>query len=505
MGLLHSIFVLILFLIPLVYHLRQRKKQKLWPPSPPALPILGHLHLLKPTPHIALQKLLTKYGPLISLRFGVCPVLIVSSPSLAEECFTKTNDIIFANRPDSTSGRILGYNNTTLILAPYGVHWRNLRRITTIHVFSSISLHRFSSVWTEEIRFAIEKLLPAGSSSDCEGTERSWKAVNLNTLFKKLMLNVIMKMVAGKRWPSDQPADSFIPQQVSNLCDYIPILKWIGYGGLKKNVLKILEDRDNFVQSLIDEARLAQESKDGSSSFGIKTVTQTLLSLQKEDPDYYTDDILKGIMITMFAAGTHTSGLTMEWAMSYMLNHPEVLEKAKNELQNNINMKPGGLITDADLAKLPYLRCIINETLRLSPPAPTLVPHYSSDDCTIGGFRIRKGTTLMVNAWAIHRDPDVWEEPEKFIPERFEGLDDHGGVIHEGSSKFLPFGKGRRACPGAAMAMRLVGMSLAALIQGFEWKRVGTEMVDLEEKVITTLGKSKPLEALYRPRQLVNG
>ncbi|CAI9106647.1 OLC1v1005850C1 [Oldenlandia corymbosa var. corymbosa] len=263
--------------------------------------------------------------------------------------------------------------------------------------------------------------------------------------------------------------------------------------------MKIHEDRDNSLQNLIDEARSSSthddDKLDGTNpSSGLKTVVKILLSLQEDDPEYYNDDILKGILLTMLSAGTHTSAHTMEWAMSYMLNHPEVLEKAKTELENNINIQqPGDLITDTSIVNLTYLHCIINETLRLSPPAPTLVPHYSSEDGTIGGFRIRKGTTLMVNARAIHRNPNVWKEPDKFIPERFEGFDDPGGIIHEGSSKFLPFGKGRRACPGAAMAMRLVGMTLAGLIMNFEWKRIGTEMVDLEEKLEGTLGKSKPL------------
>ncbi|CAI9106642.1 OLC1v1005846C1 [Oldenlandia corymbosa var. corymbosa] len=469
----NSILIPILFFIPLVYLLRGRKKQKQLrprPPTPPARPILGHLHLLKNAPfHLSLHKISIKYGPLVSLRFGVRPTLLVSSPSLVEECFSKTNDIVFANRPESVSGKIAGYNNTTIILSPYGDHWRNLLRVTTIHVFSRISLDRFSSLRTEEIRFMIQKVvLP--ESNNC------WKVVNLNSFFRELVLNVITKMVAGKRWPADQTTDSFVPQQVTNLVDYIPILRWIGYdGGLKKAVLKIHKDRDTFIQSLIDEARLSiQEDKKhnvSNSSSGFKTVVQTLLSLQEEEPDYYTDDILKGIVL-----------------------------KAKNEI-DNLNLKPGDLISDKDLAKLPYLRCIINETLRLSPPAPTLIPHYSSEDCTIGGFRILKGTTLIVNAWTIHRNPNVWEEPDKFIPERFEGFDDHGGVINEGSSKFLPFGKGRRACPGAAMAMRLIGLTLASLIQRFDWKRVGTEMVDLEGEAVPTLGKSKPLEALYKPRE----
>ena len=195
----------------------------------------------------------------------------------------------------------------------------------------------------------------------------------------------------------------------------------------------------------------------------------------------------------MFTAGTDTSFLTMQWAMSLLLNHPEVLEKARNEIDEHIGQ--GRLIEDSDFPKLPYLRCIINETLRLFPAAPLLVPHFSSEDCTISGYKIPRNTTLMINAWAIHRDPNLWEEPTKFKPERFEGID----VGCEGF-KFIPFGKGRRTCPGNTLAIRFVALTLGTLIQCFEWKRLGQELVDLEERSSLTMHKVKPLDALCKPR-----
>ncbi|KAL3519165.1 hypothetical protein ACH5RR_021754 [Cinchona calisaya] len=483
--------ITLIFIISLKYHLQQ-KNRKLRPPSPPALPILGHLHLVKTAPHLALQKLSAKYGPLISLRFGVRPILVVSSPSLAEECLTKTNDIVFANRPQSVSSKYLGYNSTTLIFSPYGDHWRNLRRVTTIHIFSSVSLHRFSSTWTEEIRFIVKKLYSSSSEDDEQKT--GWKVANVNSLLRELVFNIIMKMVAGKRWPTDQPGDMFIPQSLTNLCDYFPILRWIGYGG-QKGVIDLHKKRDEILQDVIDRSRNKEDAESGwCSKETRKTIVQQLFSLKEAEPEYYTDEIVKGIIQAMLSAGTHTSSQTMEWAMTYLLNHPKVLEKARNEIDKT---KSGHFLDDSDLPKLPYLRCIINETLRIFPPAPTLVPHYSSEDCTIGGYKVSKGTTLMINAWAIQRDPKVWEEPNKFKPERFEGIDEGGW--NEGF-KFLPFGKGRRICPGAAMAMRLVGLALGTLIQCFEWERIGPEMVDLEDKPGSTLAKAKPLKALYKPR-----
>lgn len=179
--------------------------------------------------------------------------------------------------------------------------------------------------------------------------------------------------------------------------------------------------------------------------------------------------------------------------MSLLLNHPNELEKVMNEIEENI--APGRLLEESDLHKLPYLRCIIYETLRMYPVGPLLVPHYSSEGCNIGGFDIARGTTLLVNAWAIQRDSDSWEDPGTFKPERFRGFE-----VGCDGYRFVSFGVGRRACPGYGMAMRLMGLALATLIQCFDWERKDPELVDMEEFAGITLSKARPLEALFRPR-----
>ncbi|KAH0718663.1 hypothetical protein KY285_014694 [Solanum tuberosum] len=130
---------------------------------------------------------------------------------------------------------------------------------------------------------------------------------------------------------------------------------------------------------------------------------------------------------------------------------PEVLEKARTEIDNHVGKDR--LVDEADLPKLKYLQSIISETLRLFPAAPMLLPHESSEDCKVAGFHIPRGTMLLVNAWAIHRDPLHWEDPDSFKLERFEGVEVE-------SWKLLPFGMGRRACPGSGLAQRVVGLAL---------------------------------------------
>ncbi|CDP16980.1 unnamed protein product [Coffea canephora] len=192
----------------------------------------------------------------------------------------------------------------------------------------------------------------------------------------------------------------------------------------------------------------------------------------------YTDQIIKGIILVIYywyvvlTARTDTSSMTIEWGLSLLLNYPEVLEKARTKLDAQVGIDR--LVDEHDLSNLPYVHNISSETLRLYPAALMLVPHESSDDCKIGGYNIPRGTILLVNAWAVHKDPNIWDDPTSFKPERFEGF-------WLQPSKLIPFVMGRRSYPGSGLAQRVVGLALGSLIQSFDWKRIGEEKIDLAE------------------------
>lgn len=190
-------------------------------------------------------------------------------------------------------------------------------------------------------------------------------------------------------------------------------------------------------------------------------------------------------------AGTDTMSISMEWAMALLLNHPETLAKVKSEIDEHV--PKDRLLDEQDLPKLTYLGHVITETLRLYPPVPFLIPHQSSEDCKVSGYDIPKGTMLLVNLWAIHRDPRLWDEPEVFKPERHEARKENEFM--------LPFGSGRRKCPGGGIAKRVLGLALGTMIQCFEWERVSEEMVDMSHGVGFSIPKVKPLEAMCKPRE----
>ncbi|KAJ9674284.1 hypothetical protein PVL29_023689 [Vitis rotundifolia] len=486
--------LLFLFIYFLTKHFFQSNKKL--PPSPPlSLPIIGHLHLLKKPLHRTFAKISNQYGPILFIRFGSRPVIIVSSPSGAEECFSK-NDIVFANRPRLLAGKHLGYNYTTLTWAPYGQHWRNLRRIASLEILSSNRLQMFYDIRIDEVRALLCQLFRASS-------EGQFSAVDMKSMFFELTLNNMMRMISGKRYYGDSVteleetrkfreivAETFELSGATNTVDFVPFLKWIGLNGIEKKLVILQGKRDGFMQNLIEEhRRMRSSSCEGRS----KTMLDVLLSLQETEPECYTDDIIRGMMQVMLSAGTDTSAGTMEWAMSLLLNNPEALEKAQAEIDSHLGKSR--LIDELDIAELPYLRGIIKETLRMYPAAPLLVPHESSEECTVGGFRVPSGTMLLVNMWAIQNDPMLWAEPSKFKPERFQGPEgQRNGFM------FSPFGAGRRGCPGEGLAMRVVGLALGSLIQCFEWERVDEEMVDMSEGTGLTMPKAQSLVAKCRPR-----
>lgn len=204
-------------------------------------------------------------------------------------------------------------------------------------------------------------------------------------------------------------------------------------------------------------------------------------------------------MQVIVLAGTDTSAVTIEWAMSNLLNHPEVLEKAKAEIDSQFGQEK--LIDEPDVSKLHYLQSIILETLRLYPAAPLMIPHVPSSDCTVAGYNVPRGTTVLVNVWSIHKDPKNWDDPTSFKPERFENGDVKLG---EYSNKLMPFGLGRRACPGANLAQRMVGLTLGSLIQCFEWERVDGKEIDMSEGNGSIMPKLVPLEAMCKARPIVS-
>ncbi|KAJ3682513.1 hypothetical protein LUZ60_015086 [Juncus effusus] len=479
------ISLLFLFIVKLSLNYLNKGNRKKLPPSPPSLPILGHLHLLKTPLHQTLIKISNQYGPATFLRFGSRPALVVSSRSLVDQCFTK-HDIAFSNRvhlPSVMMPNIIGLSNNN----PY---WRNVRQISAIELLSTQKLQTSLYIRAGEVKDMVSKLFQSNKSNN-------FKTLEFKTVLYELTMNMMLMVIGGKRFYGDNIEDLeemkewvealegwFRLSGAANIEDFIPLLRILDLKGVMRKMRRVTEVNEEMAQKMIDEHRQEGIGKRN-------TMIGSLLELQKNDSEKYSDLVIRYISISLLLGGTETTSNTLEWTMAELLNNPDILKKVTAEIDTNVGNHR--LIQESDMANLPYFNCILLETLRLHPIIPLLVPHESREEIFLGGYEIPKGTMLLANVYQIQRDPENYEEPLKFKPERFENGTEGKWMI--------PFGMGRRKCPGEALAMREMGIMLGTLIQCFDWEKKGDGPVDLTEGNGLSIPLATPLKALYRPRQ----
>ncbi|KQJ86123.1 isoflavone 3'-hydroxylase-like [Brachypodium distachyon] len=475
-------------------------------PSPPGLPIFGHLHLLKKPLHRSLAALAARHGGdtgLLLLRFGKKPVVLVSSPAVAEECFT-AHDVALADRPGLASGRLLTAGCPSIAMARYGPLWRALRRAATVHALCPRRLALSAPARDAEARAMATKLWRLATAG-------TGAMVGVKAAANEFVVNAIVAMAAGGRRMGEGEVRRFVEMTeagmaaagAANRQDFLPALRAVDFGRTARRLAGLAEERLAFGQRIIDEYK--QSGAAGSlSEPRRRTLIGDLLRQQEQEPESCGDAVIRGTLLSMLQAGTDTSSSAIEWAMALLLNNPTSLAKATAEIDTVVGASR--LLQERDLAVLPYLRGVVAETLRLYPAAPNLVPHEASSDCGIAGGKhvIPRGTMVLVDVYSMQRDPASWEDPEKFMPERFAGgeFDDvDAGGDGRRMMMMMPFGMGRRKCPGEVLAWRTVGVALGVMLQCLEWGRVGDEKVDMSEESGLTMHMAVPLVAMCRPRQ----
>ncbi|XBH77201.1 hypothetical protein VPH35_103710 [Triticum aestivum] len=287
--------------------------------------------------------------------------------------------------------------------------------------------------------------------------------------------------------------ESFKVVGAPSIGDFFPALRWVDrLRGIDAAHARLQARRDAFVGGLVDDHTRRRSKAAGGHT---TSVIDELLALQEADPEYYTDNVFKGIVLVLFSTGTDTTALTIEWTMALLLTHPEALQRARDEIDANVGT--GRLVEEADMANLPYLQFVVKESLRLCPVGPLIPAHEAMEDCTVGGFRVPRGTMILVNSWAINRDADLWDSPTEFMPERF--------LDTAKPAPMMPFGLGRRRCPAEGLAMRLLGLTLAALVQCFQWDAGEGRAIDMAEGAGLSMPMATPLADVCRHREFVKG
>uniref|UniRef100_A0A7N0T2E2 Flavonoid 3'-monooxygenase n=1 Tax=Kalanchoe fedtschenkoi TaxID=63787 RepID=A0A7N0T2E2_KALFE len=480
------------------------------PPGPKPWPVIGNLNLIGSLPHRSIHHLSQRYGPLMHLRFGSFPVTVASSVDMAK-AFLKTHDLTFAGRPKFAAGRYTTYNYSDITWSPYGSYWRQARKMCLMELFSAKRLESYEYIRKEEMKALLLNLYSCSTSPHLNQHHPAEVPVLIKDHLSTLSLNVISRMVLGRKYTDESENaivspdefkkmldELFLLSGVLNIGDSIPWLDFLDLQGYIKRMKTLSKKFDRFLEHVLTEHQERRQSSKGS--FVATDMVDVLLEfadnpeldvkLERHGVKAFTQDLIAG--------GTESSAVTVEWALSEILRKPEVFKNATEELDRVIGNERW--VDEKDIPNLPYIQAIVKETMRLHPVAPMLVPREAREDCQIDGYDILKGTRILVNVWTIGRDPKLWENPNDFNPERFIGksIDVKGHDF-----ELLPFGSGRRMCPGYTLGLKVIESSLANLLHGFHWKlpaNLTPQDLNMEEVFGLSTPKKFPLAVTVEPR-----
>nr|AYM55637.1 cytochrome p450 [Croton stellatopilosus] len=489
---------------------RGKKSSKLGKEVPEpagAWPIIGHLHLLGGADkliHRTLGSMSEKYGPAFNIRLGSHRAIVVASKELAKECFT-VNDKAVASRPTTAATKLMCYDHAVFGFAPYSSHWREMRKIVMLELLSNRRLDMVRKVQNSEVNLMIKKFYSLWTENNCSPV-----LVELKNWFDDMTFNVIVRVVAGKRHTGSSDDDGarrcqkaisqfFHLMGIFVVSDAFPFLRWFDLEGHKKAMKKTAKDLDDVLGGWLTEHRQKRASISGEAKTD-QDFIDVMLSLEEKGHlsgfIYDADTSIKSTCLALITGAGDTTTITLTWAISLLLNNKSALKKAREELDLHIGTERQ--VDESDLKNLVYIQAIIKETLRLYPVAPFLSREFM-EDCTIGEYQVPAGTRLLVNIWKIQRDPTIWKNPSCFEPERF--LTSHVNVDVRGQNyEVIPFGSGRRSCPGASFALHSLHLTLARFLHSFDFGTPMDAPVDMTEMSGTTLPKANPLEVLISPR-----
>ncbi|KAJ9139582.1 hypothetical protein P3X46_030306 [Hevea brasiliensis] len=470
--------VLVSFLLFIFVAFRIWKKYNDYtpPPGPWKLPLFGNLHQLAGSalPHHRLRDLARIYGPVMGIQLGQVPALVISSPEAAKEVM-KIQDVQFANRPLVLVTKMVAYNGNDILVGVYGDQWRQLRKICTLELLSAKRVQSFKAVREEEVLNFVRFL-----------HSKAETPVNLTHLLFALSNTVIARTSIGKKCKSQDALlrimDDLIEASAGfSLADMFPSFKFLKYITGDKSRFEIWHrELDQILEEIIKKHWASKEVSKNRDLNEADNLLDVLLNLQEngnlEVP--LTNDCIKGTILDVFAAGSDTSSRTTEWAMAELMKNPTAMKKVQEEVRHVFGKK--GKVDEADLHELKYLKLVVKETLRLHPPI-AMIPRQCREKTKIYGYDINPKTKVFVHIWAIGRDPNIWIEADKFLPERF--ID--SSIDFKGSNfEFTPFGAGKRICPGMTLGLVNLELVLAQLLYHFDWKLpdgITPENLDMSE------------------------
>ncbi|XP_023543453.1 cytochrome P450 CYP736A12-like [Cucurbita pepo subsp. pepo] len=461
------------------------------PPGPKGFPIIGSLHLLSKLIHRDLHHLSQRYGPIMYMQLGRVHAIVVSSPRAAE-LFLKTHDLDFPSRPLTKTSNQISYGRKGIAFSQYDSHWRNMRKMCTLELFSFLKINSFSSMRKQEVRLLVDDLQEAAENR---------VAVDLSSKISCLIVDIMCLMVVGRKYRDkelDAKGFKAVIQEATrlaaapNLGDFFPFIARLDLQGLCRRAKSVGDVFDGFLEKIVEEHVVSKNDKN-------KDFVDVMLDLMgSRENDYQIDcSTIKAMILDLLIAAVDSSTTIINWALPELIKHPHIMKKMQEELEKVVGLNR--MVEESDLNNLKYLEMVIKETFRMHPPIP-LIPRESIQDCMVNGYHIPNKSRLVINAWAIGRDARTWLDPDEFIPERFvdEQVDMKGKDF-----KLIPFGYGRRGCPGTQLALTTVRLVVAQLVHCFDWELPNGMMqaeLDMTEEFGLTCPRAQNLVLIPRYR-----
>lgn len=446
-------------------------------------------------PHVALAKMAKIYGPIVYLKMGTCGMVVASTPDSAR-AFLKTLDLNFSNRPPNAGATHLAYGAQDMVFADYGPRWKLLRKLSNLHMLGGKALENWAQVRSSELGHMLKAMYDLSCRRE---------PVVVAEMLCYAMANMIGQVILSRRVfetkgsESNEFKDMVVELMTTagyfNIGDFIPSIAWMDLQGIERGMKRLHKKFDVLITKMIEEHKASAYQRKETPDF------LDVFMAQQENPgeEKLNTTNIKALLLNLFTAGTDTSSSIIEWALAEMLKDPKILNRAHDEMDRVIGRNRR--LQESDLPKLPYLQAICKETFRMHPSTPLNLPRVAAQACRVNGYYIPKNTRLSVNIWAIGRDPDVWERPLEFIPDRFLSGKNAKTDPRGNDFELIPFGAGRRICAGTRMGIVLVEYILGSLVHSFDWKLAddGVEL-NMDESFGLALQKAVPLSAMVSPR-----
>ncbi|KAK9079057.1 hypothetical protein SSX86_000727 [Deinandra increscens subsp. villosa] len=467
------------------------------PPGPRSLPVVGFLPFLGQDLHKQFTNMAHTYGPIFKLKLGSRLYVVINTPELAK-AVVRDHDDTFANRALIIAGSVISYGGQDIIFSKNNTYWRNLRKLFVHEVLSNKNLEASSCFRRDEVRTMIKNVFRQ------IGTK-----INITEMVFLTEANVLTSMIWGNTRKTDGHVEVKLREMVldlseifnrPNLSDFFPILARFDLQGIKRDMKKQLQKFDRIMDGVIEDRIKSNSEMSLGDDEGKKDFLQILLDLKnKEDATPLNFTQIKALVMDILTAGTDTTSTLTEWAGAEIIRNHKVMKRVQDELTEIVGLN--NMVEESHLSKLKYLDAVIKETHRLHIVVPFMIPRSPSKACIVGGYTVPEGCTVLVNGWAIHRDPRYWDNPLEFNPNRFltsldaKELDYRGNSMH-----FLPFGSGRRVCAGLPLAEKMQMFILASLFHSFDWSLPKGDEHDLSERFGLTIRKRNPLVAVPSQR-----